>query len=97
MRKPPAEIYGGGLYAGGVSGEMMDSIEFFHLRGSIDYRRLHLVHRAMMSMLYRTLLKKPDSQLSGEGRQLLATYGKKTDFSDRESIQPLIDYIRTIQ
>lgn len=77
--------------------EMMDSIKFFHLRGGIDYQRLHFVHRAMMSMLYRTLLKKPDSQLSGEDRQLLATYGKKTDFTDRKSIQPLIDYIRTIQ
>lgn len=135
-------IYGGGLYAGGVSGirlitgnwdllslkktvlftcgaadpnhpdnvshihealsrvlteEMMDSIKFFHLRSGIDYQRLHFVHRAMMSMLYRMLLKKPDSQLSGEDRQLLATYGKKTDFTDRKSIQPLIDYIRTIQ
>lgn len=135
-------IYGGGLYAGGVSGirlitenwdqlsakktilftcgvadpddpdnvshirealsrvltgEMMDSIEFFHLRGGIDYRRLHFVHRAMMSMLRRMLLKKAEAQRSREDRQLLETYGKKIDFTERESIQPLIDYIRTIQ
>lgn len=135
-------LYGGGLYAGGVSGirliaknrrllsgkkvvlftcgvadpnnpdnvshireslsraltkEWMASIEIFHLRGGIDYGRLHFVHRAMMSMLRRMLLKKPDSQRSSEDRQLLASYGKMTDFTDRKSIRPLTGYIRSIQ
>lgn len=130
-------LYGGGLYAGGVSGiklltqnwsllsdkkvilftcgladpadpvnaahirealakmlsaEMMKSIKLFHLRGGIDYSRLNLVHKTMMSMLRRMLLKKNDSELNSEARQILATYGQKIDFTDRASLQPIIGY-----
>lgn len=62
----------------------------FHLRGGIDYSRLGPVHRAMMAMLRKMLLKKDAASLSGEDRQLLETYGKCVDFTDRESIRPLI-------
>ncbi len=130
-------LYGGGLYAGGVSGiklltqhwnllsdkkvilftcgladpadpanaahirealakalpaEMMNSINLFHLRGGIDYSRLSLIHKTMMSMLRRMLMKKGDSELNSEARQILATYGQKIDFTDRASLQPVIDY-----
>lgn len=130
-------IYGGGLYAGGVSGiklitknrkllsakkvilftcgianpedpdnvsairkslakilspEMLEHIRIFHLRGAIDYSRLNLIHRSMMSMLRRMLLKKDAGSLREEDRQLLETYGKFVDFTDRKSIHPLIEY-----
>ncbi len=131
-------IYGGGLYAGGVSGiklitqnwhllsdkkvvlftcgladpgdpynisniqkslskifseEMMKQICLFHLRGGIDYSRLNLIHRSMMSMLRRMLLKKDPDTLRDEDRYILDTYGKCIDFTDKESIRPLTDYI----
>lgn len=130
-------IYGGGLYAGGVSGiklitqnwkllsdkkiilftcgiadpnaaanvshirdslakvlseEMMEHICLFHLRGGLDYSRLNFAHKAMMSMLRQMLLKKDADTLSSEDRQLLDTYGKHVDFTDRKSIQPLVAY-----
>lgn len=129
-------IYGGGLYAGGVSGiktlsqnwhilsrkrvilftcgladpdkpdnissirkslakvlskEMLEHIRFFHLRGGIEYSRLNFVHRTMMAMLRKMLLKKDSSELSEEDKQLLATYGKCVDFTDRESIHQLVE------
>lgn len=128
-------IYGGGLYAGGVSGirlltanrellrgkrvivftcgiadpadadnaagirsslakalspEMLEQTSLFHLRGGMDYARLSPVHRAMMSMLRRMLSKKPASSLREEDRQLLQTYGTCIDFTDPESIRPLV-------
>ncbi len=128
-------IYGGGLYAGGVSGiklitqnwnllagkkvflftcglanpddpynissirtslskilseEMLNQIKLFHFRGGIDYSRLNLVHKSMMAMLRRMLLKKDEKNLRDEDKQLLATYGKCVDFTDRESIRPLV-------
>lgn len=128
-------IYGGGLYAGGVSGiklltqnwqllssknvilftcgladpadpentlhiqealaktftsEMLEKIRLFHLRGGIDYSRLSFVHSSMMAMMRRMLLKKEPGSLRQEDQQLLDTYGKRVDFTDRESIQPLI-------
>lgn len=129
-------IYGGGLYAGGISGiqfvvknwellsekkvmiftcgladpdnpdnrsnirkalekiftkEMLEHVHLFHLRGGIDYSRLNLVHRFMMSMLRKMLLKKDARDLNEEGRQLLDTYGQCLDFTKRESIRPLVE------
>lgn len=134
-------IYGGGLYAGGVSGirlliqnwellsdkkvilftcgladpaepvnvshirealsktlpsEIIENIKTFHLRGGIDYPRLSFVHKAMMSMLRKMLLKKDPSELSNEDLQLLDSYGKKMDFTDSTAIQPIVEYIHNI-
>ncbi|MDO4337527.1 MAG: flavodoxin domain-containing protein [Eubacteriales bacterium] len=128
-------IYGGGLYAGGVSGiklitqnwdilsgkkivlftcgiadpkdpdnisairtslgkvlskEMMDHLQLFHLRGKLDYSGLNLMHRSMMSMLRKMLLKKEPHTLREEDRLLLDTYGKCIDFTDPKSIQSLV-------
>lgn len=129
-------IYGGGLYASGVSGikfvtthwdklsgkkvvlftcgladpenpdnishirdslsrilsdEIFSQLHLFHLRGGIDYSRLNLLHKIMMAMFRRMLLKKKPGQLNEEGRQLLETYGTCVDFTDQKTIQPLVN------
>ncbi len=134
-------IYGGGLYAGGVSGikflfknqallakknlilftcglaspdipenvanirktltqtipaDMLTQMTIFHFHGGIDYTRLNLVHKSMMSMLHKMLLKKADADLTVEDRLMLKTYGKTLDFTKQESIQPLVDYVRSL-
>lgn len=134
-------IYGGGLYAGGVSGiklitknpdllsgkkivlftcgvadpqdpanvahiresldktipaEMKEQITFFHLRGGIDYSQLNFVHKSMMAMLRKMLLKKSPQERSDEDMQLLETYGKKINFLDRHTAAPLINYVHTV-
>jgi hypothetical protein len=38
---------------------------------------------------------KAESELSGEDKLFLATYGGKMDFTDIETIKPLVDYVRT--
>lgn len=78
-----------------LSAEMLAQIKIFHLRGGIDYPRLNFVHRSMMAMLRRMLLKKDARDLSSEDRQLLDTYGKCIDLTDRESIRPLAVYVRS--
>jgi len=128
-------IYGGGLYAGGVSGinlltenydllttknvilftcgladpenkenvahirealskvlssDMMSHFQIFHLRGGIDYKRLNLIHKAMMGMMRKMLLGKNPSELSAEDEELLRTYGKVVDFTDCNSISSLV-------
>lgn len=134
-------IYGGGLYAGGVSGiklltqnwkaisdkhvilftcgladpknpdnvkhireelakalpeEMLSKITLFHLQGGIDYSRLSFVHKTMMAMLRKVMLKKDPSTLSKEDHQLLDTYGKQVDMTDHDSIKPLVDYASSL-
>lgn len=75
--------------------EMQAKIKQFHLRGGIDYSRLNLVHRSMMAMLRRSMLAKGYDNLRDEDKLLLDTYGKQISFVDRETIAPLIDYVRT--
>lgn len=141
LRQYDTVIYGGGLYAGGISGisfltrnyallkdknvvlftcgladpadknnvrhireglskslspEMMDAFQIFHLRGGIDYSRLTLLHKTMMAMLRKSMLKKDPADLNEEARLMLDTYGKAVDFSDETSIAPLTDYVRLL-
>ncbi len=70
--------------------ELLVKMQVFHFRGGIDYSRLSLTHRAMMSMLRKMLLKKDEGKLSDEDRTLLDTYGESLDFTDHDSIFPLI-------
>lgn len=134
-------IYGGGLYAGGVSGiklltknwpllsekqvilftcgladpadpenvrhireslakalppDMLEKLQLFHFQGGIDYSRLSLLHRSMMAMLRKMLLKQDPQNLNEESKYLLETYGKCLDFTDRDSISPLTAYVRSL-
>jgi hypothetical protein len=68
----------------------------FHLRGSIDYKKLKLVHRVMMAVLKKVLERKPVSKRSAEDNEFIRTYGGAVDFIDRETIAPLISYVREV-
>lgn len=128
-------VYGGGLYAGGVSGisfltknfskikdkrillftcglgdpkvpenvknirtrldktlsdEMREVIRIFHLRGAMDYSKLSFLHRSMMSMVQKSVQKKDPATRTQEDIQMLETFGKSVDFTDRAAIEPLI-------
>lgn len=72
------------------SAEEQKNIEFFHLRGGIDYRKLNLVHKSMMAMLKHQLMKKDPTSLKEEDKQMLETYGKRVDFTDKTTIEPII-------
>lgn len=76
--------------------EMRQKWKQFHLRGGIDYARLSLIHKAMMAMLRKTMLQKGYENLRPEDQLMLDTYGKVVDFSDRSTIVPLIDYVKSL-
>lgn len=76
--------------------EMMKKSHLFHFRGALDYARLGLVHKAMMAMLRKMLLKKDENTLREEDKQLLQSYGKKVDFTDPGSIKPLVELAQTL-
>ena len=132
-------LYGGGLYAGGVSGialltknfdaisdknlilftcgladtadrentdhikqslakvltsPMQEKIKVFHLRGGMDYSKLGMAHKAMMAMLRKMMLKKDVESLRSEDKEMLNTYGKIVDFTDKNAIVPIVEYVR---
>ena len=125
-------IYGGGLYANGISGIKKnrnvhlkkillftvgladpkttdytkiinknseyikaESVEIFHLRGGIDYGKLNMLHRVMMSMVKRTHFdKKSNEELIDEDKEFLRTYNGKADYTDKGQIEPIIKYVK---
>ncbi len=79
-----------------LNDDMLSHIKLFHLRGGIDYKQLGPVHKAMMFMLKKMLSGKDDASLTDEDRQLLSTYGQKTDFLNKNTISPLVEYVKSL-
>lgn len=79
-----------------VSPEVYEKLKIFHLRGGIDYSALGIVHKAMMAMLVKSMKSKDKSELRDEDKLMLETYGQQIDFTDKKSIQPIVDYIKSI-
>ena len=77
------------------SKELLQKIKVFHLRGGINYKKLRVVDKTMMSLLVKFKVEKiPKECRTEENELMLETYGDKIDFSDKSTIQPLIDYVR---
>lgn len=72
--------------------EMQENINVFHLRGGIDYKKLGLLHKIMMFMLKQRVLKKNIKERTLDDEGILKTYGKKVDFTDKKSIEPIISH-----
>lgn len=47
-------------------------------------------------MVRKTVSKKSESEISEEDKLFLQTYGSKTDFTDKDSIKPIVDYVREL-
>lgn len=76
--------------------EMRKSIRFFHFRGGQDYKKMSFVHKTMMKMMVTMVKKKPEEEKTQEDRQLIASYGGVIDFSDKNTIEPLVNYAKTL-
>lgn len=61
----------------------------FHLRGAIDYNRLNMKHRLMMSMFHKMVLKMEESKQTADAKVMLETYGQKVDFVDFNALEQL--------
>lgn len=75
--------------------EMQSKMKFFHLRGGMDYNKLNFFFKAMMSMLKKSVEKKPVK--TEEDEELLATFGGNADYSNKNTIEPLVSYVKSIQ
>lgn len=69
---------------------LLERAEIFCLRGGIDYSRLGFIHRTMMAMMYKAVKKKG---VSAEGKEFIESYGKAVDFTDKEAIEPIVEYV----
>ena len=76
--------------------EMRNNIQFFHLRGGIDYGKLSVIHKPMMAMLKIMVSKKKPEELSDEDKMMLETYGGVVDFTNVKTIDPLVQYVKEV-
>lgn len=79
---------------GQIPAHFYDESRLFHLRGAIDYTKLNLKYRLMMSLLAKKVAKLSEEQQNAETRAMLETYGKQVDFVDFSSLQPIVDKIK---
>ena len=68
---------------------LLQNTVLFHLRGGIDYGRLNLTHKAMMTLLYNHARKLPPEQQSAETKAMIETFGTKVDFVDVAALGPV--------
>ena len=69
--------------------EVLQNTAFFHLRGGIDYGKLSLPHRTMMTLLYNHARKLPPEQQNAETKAMIETFGTKVDFVDVAALGPV--------
>ena len=68
---------------------LLQNTVLFHLRGGIDYGRLNLTHRTMMTLLYNRARKLPPEQQNAETKAMIETFGRQVDFVDFASLGPV--------
>jgi menaquinone-dependent protoporphyrinogen IX oxidase len=71
-----------------------ENVKIFYLRGGINYRKISLIHKIMMRMLKKMIMKKGIENLNEENKEFLETYGQKVDFVDKNSIIEIIKYCK---
>ena len=75
-------------------GDMQARTKVFHLRGGIDYTKLSLAHKGMMAIFKKSVTKKETARLTGEEKAIAETGGQNADFTDRDTIAPIVAFVR---
>lgn len=76
--------------------EQLTKLKFFYLRGGFEYGRLGPVNRFLMQLLKFKIKwrKRTGKKLHPDEVGMLAAFEHPLDFTKRESVKPLVDYIR---
>lgn len=70
--------------------EIYNKAKIFHLRGGVDYQKLHFKHKVMMKLLYHKVKNLPPEQQNAETKALVDTYNQQVDFVDVGSLAEII-------
>ena len=76
--------------------DVISQADIYFLRGGIDYSNLNLKHRTMMALMYKKVKGLKDDEKTPEVKAMIDTYGKKVDFVDFETLNPIINEIQKI-
>lgn len=77
--------------------EQRDKIKSFYLRGGFEFSRLGAVDKMLMLLMKRNLLsKRRKGPLTPDERGMLAAYDTPVDFTRERNIEPLLEYVRSL-
>lgn len=71
-----------------------NNVAFFLLRGGVDYKKMNFIDRFLMFLLISSIKRKKPEDLDDDSKGLLATYGKAVDFTNKNTIAPIIAAIK---
>jgi len=77
------------------SGEQLEKIQVFYLRGGFNYNKLPLIDKFLMKLLQLKLKRK--KSLTADEKGMLNAYNKPVDFTRRENIDDIIFFIRSLK
>ena len=71
--------------------------KLFYLRGVLDYERLKFFHKLGLKVLKTMLSKKTPETRTEDEKMMIEAVGEKLDFTDKDSIAPIVEYVRSIE
>ena len=77
-----------------VPSRLLENAQVFHLRGGIDYRKLSLKHKAMMTLLYHSAKNLPEERKTAETKAMIETFNTAVDFVDFSALEPIVEAVR---
>ena len=77
-----------------ISEDLYNKTKIYHLRGGINYKKLKLVHRTMMAMLYKKACSIPENEQNAETKAMIATYNQEVSFVDDKYLTDMINDIK---
>ncbi len=72
-------------------------VKVFYFRGGFDYSRLNFTNKVLMSLFKLFILMKPENKRTSDEIGMLACFSKPVDFTKRENIKEIVDYVRNIR
>ncbi len=70
-------------------------ITFYYFRGGFDYTKLGFIDKLLMNLMKWKIRRKPEEERSPDEKGMLAAFDNPVDFTNKESIQEIIDHIRS--
>ncbi len=81
------------VIAENLTAEMRGKVKVFLLRGGLNYKKMNVVDRSLMFLLIQSLKLKKKDDINDDTKGMIATYGKVVDFTNKETIAPVIQAI----
>jgi menaquinone-dependent protoporphyrinogen IX oxidase len=78
-----------------LTAEMIEKVQFFLLRGGLNYKKMNFIDRLLMFMLIKSVKLKKTEVLNPDTKGMIATYGKVVDFTNKNTILPIVNAINS--